>query len=240
MNTASNTGLPFTLKKMLELGSGSNPALTTLLNDYARYHFVLVVLGSVLVLLLTLASIFLWLQFRPAQQHQHQTGFEKKVYFSFGLLTAGVGLMMALLVTANASNWLNPSTGFLLLVETLDKPKAGTNLAMLHHAFQLWLQSGSMEVPAPIQASIAERLLWQQPKAILCGILLVVMLALGVHLWRTLIQHARQKHPVWTWRNQLLLVSGIATVPLSLLLMVMLVGNTQAVFAPITLTLMFG
>ncbi|WP_034341675.1 hypothetical protein [Deinococcus misasensis] len=52
MNTESNAGLPLILKKLLEMGSDSNPnpALTTLLNDDARHHFVLVVLGSVLVL----------------------------------------------------------------------------------------------------------------------------------------------------------------------------------------------
>jgi hypothetical protein len=240
MNTESYADLQFTLKGLLKLSSGSNPALATLLHDYARYHVVLVVLGSVLVLLLTLLSIFCWVRFRQAQQRPLQVGFEQKVYACFGLMTAGVGLLMVLLVAANASNALNPSPGFSLLVETLHRPKAGTHLAQLHQAFQLWLQSGGTAVPAPIQASIAERLAWQQPKAIGCGILLVGMVALGVRLWSITIQNARQQGPMWTWRNQMLLGSGIATVTLSLLLMVMLVGNTQAVFAPITLTLMFG
>lgn len=241
MNTVGNGNLQSTLIDLLRSGSRSNLALTTLLDDYARYHAVLVGLGSLLVLLLTLASVFFWRQFGEARQQGPRLAFEKKVNATFGALSAGVGLLMALLVAANASNALNPGTGFAMLAGTLKRPPAGTKLARLHQAFDTWLQSGSANVPVPVQASVAERLAWQQPKAMVCGVLLVVVVALGVRLWRSLIQNARLRQgQVWTRWDRVLLVAGTATVPFALVLMVMLVANTQAAFAPITLTMMFG
>lgn len=239
MNTVGNDDLASTLTELLQSSPHSNLALVTLLDDYARYHAVLVVLGSLLVLLLTLSSVFFWHRFRKVRRKRPQLTFERKVNATFGVLSGGVGLLMALLVAANATNALNPDAGFSLLAGTLQSSRDRPATARLHETFNAWLQSGSAAVPAPVQASVADRLAWQQPKAIICGVLLVVFVALGVRIWEGLIRRSRRE-TVWALRERALLGAGSATVPFCLLLMVMLVANTQAAFAPITLTMMYG
>ncbi len=239
MNTVGNDDLPSTLTGLLQSSPYSNLALATLLDDYARYHTVLVVLGSLLVLLFTLSSLFFWRRFRKVRRSQPQRAFERKVNAIFGVLSGGVGLSMALLVAANATNALNPSAGFSLLAGTLESARGGPATVRLHQTFNAWLQSGSAAVPAPVQASVAERLAWQQPKAIVCGVLLVVFVGLGVRIWGGLIRQS-QRETVWALRERALLGAGSATVAFCLLLMVMLVANMQAAFAPITLTMLYG
>lgn len=237
----NNDNLQNTLNKLLQSGSQSNSAMNTLISDYTKYHVVLVVMGGFLVLIFILLSLFFWAQFRRIPKtDKHKWTFEKKVYASFGALSIVVGLLIALIVAVNATNVLNPLHGFSLLVDSLGAPKTGTQMDKLYLAFNTWVQSGSANIPSLIQSKIHERLAFHTTKAIVCGVLLVVFVAFSARIWSTLIKKSRVRESKWRLKERTLLISGIATITLSLLLMVIVVANMQGAFAPITLTLLYG
>jgi hypothetical protein len=95
-------------------------------------------------------------------------------------------------------------------------------------------------MPSLIQGEIDDRLSWQRPKAVLCTVLLLGFAGLSALIWRTLIRRFRMPEARWRLRDGTLLVLGLFTVALCLLLMLMVIGNTQGSLAPISLTLFFG
>jgi hypothetical protein len=202
---------------------------------------VLVVAGGFLVVVFVLLSIAFWTRWkRVPKTDKRKWTFEKKIYFSFGALSTAVGLLIALITAVNATNVVDPQQGFSLLVDSLGTPKAGTQMNKLYQAFNTWVQSGSTSIPPLIQRKIDERIAFHTTKALVCGILLVLFVALGVHIWSTLIKRSREREAKWRLKESALLVSGVATVTFSLLLMVIVVANMQGAFAPITLTLLYG
>ncbi|MBK8034537.1 MAG: hypothetical protein IPK17_34550 [Chloroflexi bacterium] len=50
--------LQTTLNNLIHSGVWSNPAMSTLINDYTQYHLVLVAAGGLLVIMFLLLSIF--------------------------------------------------------------------------------------------------------------------------------------------------------------------------------------
>ena len=216
-------------------GWQSNPAMKTLINDYATYHLVLVLAGGFLVLILLLLSIVFWVRFtKIPKAGRFKWPFEKKVYFSFGLLSSIVSLFFALIVAANATNAFNPVPGFSLLA---DSSSISTN-TVAGRALNEWIQSGNGNVPPVLEQKVQERIAWQRPKAIICGMLLVVFVVLSVRLWSALIRATRANEPKWQLKENTFFVAGIVTVAFSLLMMVMVVANMQAAIAPITITVL--
>jgi len=225
----------------------SNPALNMLLKDYTNYHLVLAVTGSVMVLVLVALSLFFLARFqntsRLAQsatpKELHRWTFEKKIYFSFWVVCALVSLIMAVIVAANVSSVLNPRQGFSLLIESLEIPPVGSHREALLQSFNSWLRSADTRIPPIVQLAIRDRMSWQQPKAMICSFLLVCFTLLSTWIWHSLIRRSRTKRGMRT-TNTLLFASAIGTTSLSILMMIMALANIQAVFAPITLTLMFS
>src|SRR5258708_7229248 len=100
-----NDDLQATLNQQIRSGSWSNPAMNTLVNDYVKYHLVLVVAGGLLAFIFVLLSIFFWTRWRRAPRTDGRNWtFEKKTYLAFGALSTAVGLSIALIVAANATN----------------------------------------------------------------------------------------------------------------------------------------
>ncbi len=230
-----------TLREMLRSGTESNPALNMLMDDYTTYHVVLVIIGTLFLLGLILLAVLFWTRFRGAPKAD--TGkwtFEKKTYFFFGVLSVLVGLFLALVVAANVSTVVNPRPGFAGSISMLGTPKAGTQTDDLYRSVNAWLQSGSPDTPSVVQSRIDDRLAWQRPKAIVTSVLLLVFLALSALIWRTLIRKSRDHAARWRLKEAALLLLGVATVLACLLLMLMVMGNTQGSIAPISLTLFFG
>lgn len=237
----NNDNLQSTLSKLLQSGSRSNTALNTLINDYTEYHLVLVVVGGFVMLMFLLLSLFFWTQWKRAPRSGKRTWtFEKKIYFSFGALSIVVGLVIAWFVAVDATNVLDPRDGFSFLVDSLGTPQAGTPMDKLYQAFNTWVQSGSTTIPSLVQEKIHERMAFHTTKAIVCGVLLVVCIALSTGIWSTLIKKSRVRESQWGLKERALFVSGVAAVILSLLLLVIVVANIQGAFAPITLTLLYG
>jgi len=66
------------------------------------------------------------------------------------------------------------------------------------------------------------------------------VLLLSARIWRTLIRRSRLRPKVWTPKDVTLLAAGLLCGPVCLLLMLMVIGNTQASFAPLSMTLFYG
>ncbi|WP_377520338.1 hypothetical protein [Priestia megaterium] len=108
--------LRLTLSEMVKSGS-SSPALDLLIQDYTKYHAIFVIIGGLLVLTFIYLSLIFWSQFkRTSKIDTFKWGFEKKVYFYFGILSSFVALLMLLIVVANVTNVLHPMHGFSLLI----------------------------------------------------------------------------------------------------------------------------
>lgn len=236
-----NDDLQASLNELIRSGSTSNPALNSLLSDYTKYHVVLVIVGGLFVLGFLLLSIFSWTQFKRAPKAGNRRWtFEKKTYFSFGLSSAVVGLLMALIVAANVSSVLSPRQGLSGSLGMLGTPRAGSRADELHQAFSTWLRSGTADMPSLIQSRIDDRLAWQRPKAAICSVVFIVFTVLSARIWRTLIRKSRVREGRWTLKDVALLAVGAGTGSACLLLMVMVIGNAQGSFAPMSLTLFYG
>ncbi|MBK8034536.1 MAG: hypothetical protein IPK17_34545 [Chloroflexi bacterium] len=166
--------------------------------------------------------------------------FEKKVYFSFWALSLMVGALFALTVLANATNVVDPHHGFTLLVDSLGTPNAGTQKYQLYQAFNTWIQSGIPNIPAVAQNRFLERISFNSTKALVSGVLMVVFIVVSIRIWNLLIKQSKANEAKWRLKENALLISGVATVSFSLLLLVIVVANMQAAVAPIALTLLYG
>ncbi len=184
-----NDNLQTTLNKLLQSGSGTNPALNTLIRDYTTYHVVFVIAGGLVVVIFILLSIFFRRRWKKVlNTDMSKWTFEKKMYFAFGVFSMVAGLAMALITVANATNAVDPRHGFSLLPAWLGTPTTGTKQYQLYTAFNTWLQSGSTEMPPIIQSKIEERIGFHTTKAIVCAILLVLLVVLSIVIWSRLIK----------------------------------------------------
>ncbi len=236
----SSDNLQTTLTDLLQSGTQSNPALNELLNDYATYHLVLVILGGIFTLAFIALGIFCWRKFKAVPKTDAgKWTFEKKTFFSFGILATITSMLMVLIVVANVSNVVESRRGFAGTLSMISAP-VGTPKAELHQSFNAWLQSGDTQMPTTVQDRINERLSWQLPKAIISSILLVTFVAASVRIWRDLIKRSRDQKTKHGRKQKVLLVLGTLTVIACLPLMLMVIGNTQAVVAPMALTMLFG
>jgi len=234
-------GLQATLHRLMQSGADTNPALNTLLDDYMRYHVVFLVAGGLFVLALAAFGVACWKRFRTTPGSGRRLwSFEKATYFCFGVSSVAVGLLLALVVVANLSNVLDPRHGFAGAIGLLGTPRVGSPKYELHQAFDTWLQSGSSQMPAVVQNRIDDRVSWQQPKSIICSVLLLGFVLLSARIWRRLIEGSRTRGAPWTVKRVALLAAGAASVTMCFLLMLMVLGNTQGSLAPVSLTLFYG
>jgi hypothetical protein len=114
---------------------------------------------------------------------------------------------------------------------------SGTTLSRLG---ERWLQSGRAQLSPLLQHAIDERLAWQRPKAVITSILLVAFVTLTVLLWRTLIRQSVTGRPFRKLSRRLMLCAGVLSAISCLLLMLMVIGNTEGALAPLFLTALYG
>lgn len=229
-----------TLYELVRSNSDSNPAFNRLLDDYTAYHVVLVVVGGLFLVAIALFSAMAWTRFRRSPRlGRKKWSFERRTYFWFAACSTLIGLMMAVIVAANISTVLEPRQGFAGTLGMLRTPAAGTRTDTRYQAFDSWLRNGDASLPSPIQSAIDDRLAWQRPKAAICSLLLVLFVWLSVHIWRSLIEKSRAGAKR-TAGERARIASGLTTVMASLVLMLMVIGNTQASLAPLGLTLING
>ncbi|MGB7981162.1 MAG: hypothetical protein WCF36_10275 [Candidatus Nanopelagicales bacterium] len=230
------------LTTLLESDGSSNAAFTALLDDYTRYHVALAVVGGTFLLVLLTLCFLAWRGFRHAPR-PGGTGkwtFEKATYIAFGVVSALVSLLLVMIVAANVSTSLNPRQGFAGSLSMLDTVSGNSVAQGRYEAFDAWIQSSSSTVPAQVQALVQQRLAWQQPKAAISAALLVIIALVCAGIWRSLIRRTRQGTGQWTLGASAQLLTGIGAAATCLVLMLMVMGNTQASLAPISMTMFFG
>jgi heme/copper-type cytochrome/quinol oxidase subunit 2 len=140
----------------------------------------------------------------------------------------------------NVITLLDPRPGFSLLVDELGTPKAGTPMAHLYQGFTTWLQSGSPTMPSLVHSTLDERIAFNTIIVIVSSIVLVVCVALSRFIWSTLIKRSRVREAKWRLQERAFLISGVATVALSLLMLAIFEKYLQGALYPITWTLAFG
>lgn len=230
-----NDPLQNTLRSLIQSGWESNPAMHRIIHDYAKYHAVLVIVGGLFTLILMSLSLDFWIKFKEMPKTgQFKWIFEKKVYFSFGLLAGITALLMGFIVAANATNALNPLHGFSLLIDSFT---LSSDRTQLHSAYNSWIQSNSSVIPTLIEQHIHQRVVFHATKAIVCSILMVAFAVLSTRLWSTLIQRRSVCKIRWKLQEKTSFAAGMTTDCLSLLMMVIVIANLQGAVAPITLTL---
>ncbi len=232
--------LPSILKDLLGSGSTSNAALDRMIDDYATYHATLVVVGGCFLLALLLFAGFCWKRHRRSRTRGvGPRTFERRTYARLGLSSIAVSALLAVVVAANLSSALDARHGLAGVVPSLDSPPASSGRAQLQLEFATWLRSGDAATPPPIGDRIDDRLAWQQPKAIITAVLLVLIAALSARVWRGLLRASRVSSRR-SARDRTRLAMAIGAVPVCLALMLMVMGNTQASVAPLTMTMLFG
>lgn len=229
------------LRTLLLQTDRTNPAMDRLLEDYARYHLVFAVLGAAMLAALGALAVHCVRRFRRAPR-VGGSSFERRSYASVAIASGAVFLVLGLVVVGNFGNALSPAHGFAGAVHAIPTAHPGTPRAALHDAFTDWLQAGAAATPSLVQDRIDDRLAWQRPKAFLSALALVGVVVLARRLWRRLVESSRQRAS-GTRRSRAdraRLTLAVALGPVALVLAAMVLGNTQASMAPITMTLVFG
>ncbi|MGB8860624.1 MAG: hypothetical protein WCC60_15300 [Ilumatobacteraceae bacterium] len=215
-------------------GWRSNPAMRALVGDYTRSHWVLVIVGGAFVVALAVLAVMCWRRFRRAPRATTGTAStERRVYGTVAATLTLAGLAMGLIVAANLSTAAEPIPGFL---QASAHPTP--NSRAVDDAVIDWVQSGATSVPTIVETKVDDRVAWQLPKAIVCGLLLIAFTGLAVRLGRSLIRRSRAGEPVVHRRRQLGV--QLATTCAALLMMVMFVANLQGALAPLTITVLGG
>jgi uncharacterized protein with PQ loop repeat len=233
-----NDKLSVLMDELLRSGWQSNPAMNALVSDYARYHAVFVVAASVALWVLLAMTAFFWARSRKlSRTGVSDGGFERRVFRAFAFLGSLVSLVLMLLIAANAPHAFSPANvlhGFSLLAAPPEDSAVSRSL------FE-WIESGTVRPPPLIVQKIHDRLSWQAPKAITCGVLLIVFVALSVRIWSSLIKWRKRKgatEPNRRLAEKPLLMTGTIAVVLSLLMLIMVIANTQASLAPLTISIL--
>lgn len=222
-----------TLQTLLQADVSTSPAFDHLMLDYSNYHGMFLLLGIPITLLLSVVALMSWRKvIHLWGQEARRT--KRQLTAFLGVLSTSLTLFLGLVLLGNASNVLNPRHGFSSLVATLSPATPGSELAGLRHSFDVWMSSGSVALPETVRQHIQERLAWQQPKAVICGVLLVVLMALTVNFWT---RNGQAEVTVISPGNQVFLVLAVLALAL---LVLMFIANTQAAFAPITITMLYG
>jgi hypothetical protein len=229
--------LQTTISEALEAGWRSNPGLKALVDDYVKFHWVLVAVGA----LVTLAFLFGSFRFlRSYWKHRRidapSDQLTRKVSLGFGVLSGTLGCLFGLLALVNASTALNPLPGFSSLVDT-STVQADSDVG---RSLIDWIQSASSETPPAVEKKVEDRLAWQMPKAIICSLLLLVFGWLTVVAWKALLGDARRSRSWSRMKGRVVLGSGVGATSVSLLLLVMAIANAQASIAPLTISALGG
>ena len=140
---------------------------------------------------------------------------------ALAVASAVLGLLTAVIVFANAGNALNPRNGLEGTISMLHTTQSGTEQAQVQQATNAWLRSGSADKPRLLQDKIDARLSWQRPKAIITSVLFLAFVGLCIR-----VRHRR--------------IVGTVGMLCTLVLLVMAVANTQASFAPMFVTVLYG
>jgi hypothetical protein len=226
------------LTKLLSTQDSKNPAFNYLLNDYAKYHYVMVILGGLSCIALAILSISQFNRLRISGSFTSHLKTTRGIASLFLSSLSGIlAISLGLILIGNLGNALNPRAGFKNSLDMLGNPSPGTQAAQLQQSYVNWIQSEKSTVPNYVTQVINERISWQLPKALICSLLLVVFVYLSKLVWKQLL---RENAGIKGRHAQGLFVAGIFLSFITLLLLIMSIANAQGSIAPVSLSLFFA
>lgn len=228
------------LEEIILSASNDNFVVNQLINDYVLYHLVFVIIAILFLVLLVSAGIFFIKTFKGLPTVVSNGLLERRIYFCLSVGTIIATVCLLLVTTGNVTNLVNPQQGFSGAIKMLGSAETDTQ-KKLQQEFIIWIESESFDTPVFIQEKINQRLEWQKPKAIISSILLFTVVLLNIYIWRKLTLKLGDTGVIKDKKVKLiLLIVGLMTIFACLVLMLLVIANTQAVFAPLLLTLLFG
>ncbi|MFC6156756.1 hypothetical protein [Kribbella jiaozuonensis] len=107
---ASAGPLPDTLAQIRQhLADGQNsPALDVIRSDYVKFHAVMAIEGTLVVLVLVLLSVLLWRGFTRTDRSERRP---RRLLAAYGVFTPLLALTLAVIVFANATTAAHPLPG---------------------------------------------------------------------------------------------------------------------------------
>lgn len=213
-------------------GWRSNPAMKALIDDYTRSHWLLVIIGGACTVALLALGLAQWRRFRQSPRTRGVVSWERRLFCTLGATLTCAGLAMGLIVAANVSTATDPMPGFLMA-----SAHPTPNSLAVDEAVIEWVNSGSSTVPSVVDSQVHDRLAWQLPTAIICGLLLIVFTALAVRLSRSIVRQFRAGLAAPTRAR---FAGQLAATCAALLMMVMFVANLQNALAPLAITVVGG
>ena len=108
--SASGGPLPDTLAQIRQqLADGQNsPALAVITDDYVKFHAVMAVEGTIVVLLLAVLTVLLWRGFRRTDRAERRS---RRLQAASGVFVPLLALALAVIVLANATTAAHPLPG---------------------------------------------------------------------------------------------------------------------------------
>lgn len=228
------------LEEVILSVQNDNFVVNQLINDYVLYHLVFVIIAILFLVLLVFAGIFFIKTFKALPKVAGNGFLERRIYFCLAAGTIMATVCLLLVTAGNVTNLVNPQRGFSGAVKMLRSAETATQ-KKLQQEFITWIDSESLDTPVFIQEKINQRLEWQKPKAIISSILLFTVVLLNIYIWRKLTLKLGDTGVIKDKKVKLiLLIVGLTAIFTCLVLMLLVIANTQAVFAPLLLTLLFG
>ena len=223
---------------LLASRSVTNPAVLHLIDDYAKYHWVLVILGTISVVIFFTTLGWLWRKFWVGPDLiGNLRNVRGRAYFFLMTFIGFIATSMSLIVYANLQNALHPKQGFRLAMHGLGIPDLGTKTARMHESFYQWIESGDKTLPTYLTEVVENRLSWQLPKAVISTLLLIAAVYGTYKVWKLVVNSYQSFSRT---KNFALFASGVTLSLISTLLWVMAIANTQGSIAPLTLSLLFS
>jgi hypothetical protein len=102
--------LPDTLAQIRQqLADGQNsPALAVITDDYVKFHAVMAVEGTIVVIVLVVVSVLLWRGFRRTDRAERRS---RRLQAAYGVFVPLLALALAVIVLANATTAAHPLPG---------------------------------------------------------------------------------------------------------------------------------
>jgi hypothetical protein len=229
-----NTPLFNLLTELLNDRDSNNPAFNYLLNDYAKYHFVMVILGGISFISLAIFSGYqMRLITKNASFIANLKTIRGKAALYLSTLTGFLALSLVLIVIGNLGNALNPRPGFKSSLGMLGNPPSGTKKALLQQSYADWIESESASIPRTVSRIVDDRISWQMPKALICLVLLALFIYLCKLVWAPILRGAEA-------HIYQLFALGVFLSVICGLLLIMAIANAQGSIAPVSLSLFFS
>jgi hypothetical protein len=229
------------LEQALAEGRTSNAALDAVMADYARYHAVLAVVGGLATAALVVVAVLSLLRARRALSRDgRRWTVERTALLLIGLGSALMAALLGVVVAANIGTALRPQRGFEGAVTSLSAAAPGSHRDQVQSAYAAWLRSGSAQLPDDVADAVRGRLDWQAPKAAITTLLLVLACAAAATLLRRIRSSSRAPGGPGRGRAWGALAGLGAASMVCVLLLLMVLGNSQAALAPVAITMFYG